>query len=212
MKSKHTVLKERYMVSQPIYTDVDRIKLNPKRKKFSKELLKDYGFPYPTMYDESISLACMLIELLSMYRDNTMTAMNRTPCYVPDADWWFENRTGQRVWYKAIGNMSDMFTIRDLDKTNATQVEFTMKCRMVSLQRMIHLIIKGCRIYLSNSYALGEATKVDERTYKQYCKSIGQPYKHLSEVGCDNGFDEYCYSWFTYAFLCLAFNAPQIWD
>lgn len=212
MKNKHTVLKERYMVNQPVYSDIDKLKLSKKIKRFSKKCVKKYGFPSPYMHDESISLACMLIELLSLYRDNTVTPIDRVACYIPDADWWFHNRTAEEAWNKAITKINDMFSFDSLDKPNATQADFTMKCRMVSLQRMIHLIIKGCRIYLSNGHSLSEPTKIDEQTYKQYCKSIGQPYKHLSDVGRDDGFDEYCYSWLTYALLCLAFNAPLIWD
>lgn len=209
MKSKHTVLKEKYMVNQPIYTDVNKIKYS-KNKLFMEKVFRDYGFPYSMMYDESISLACILIELLSMYRDNTMTDIEKTPCYIPDTDWWFKTR--QKKWFSIVYNTDASITLHSLDKPNTIQTTFTMKCRTASLKRVIHLIIKGCRIYLSNSYVIGKPTKIDECIYKQYCKSINQPYRHLSEVGVDGEFDGYCEDWFTYALICLAFNASQIWD
>lgn len=39
MKSKHTILKEKYMVNQPIYTDVDKIKYS-KNKLFMEKSLE----------------------------------------------------------------------------------------------------------------------------------------------------------------------------
>lgn len=208
MKSKHTILKEKYMVNQPIYTDVDKIKYS-KNKLFMEKIFRDYGFPYSMMHDESISLACILIELLSMYRDNAMTSIEKIPCYIPDTDWWF--KTKQKNWFSIVYNTDASITLHSLDKPNTIQTTFAMKCRTASLKRVIHLIIKGCRIYLSNSYVIGKPTKIDECIYKQYCKSINQPYRHLSEVGVDGEFNGYCEDWFTYALICLAFNASQIW-
>lgn len=208
MKSNHTILKNKYMVNQIIYTDVPKLRLDKKSKKFSDKCYKKYGFYYPIMYDESISLACMLIELLSLYRDNTTTAMDRTPCYIPDTDWWFEH--ADRKWTNVVGYLWDNARIDD--KANAVQVEFNMNFRKVSMKRMIHLIIKGCRMYLSNSYALKVPTKIDERAYKQFCKSIGKPYQHLSKIYVDDEFDDYCCNWFRYALVCLAFNVQQLWD
>ena len=200
------------MVNQPVYSDINKLRLSKKVKRFSKKCVKKYGFPSPYMHDESISLACMLIELLSMYRDNTMTDIEKIPCYIPDTDWWF--KTKQKNWFSIVYNTDASITLHSLDKPNTIQTTFAMKCRTASLKRVIHLIIKGCRIYLSNSYVswkLGKPTKIDECIYKQYCKSINQPYRHLSEVGVDGEFDGYCEDWFTYALICLAFNASKIW-
>lgn len=196
------------MVNQIIYTDISKLKLNKKTKKFSDKCYKKYGFYYPIMYDESISLACMLIELLSLYRDNTITAMDRTPCYVPDTDWWF--KWADKKWSRVVDYLWDNSETYDI--ANAIQSEFSMNFRKVSMRKMIHLVIKGCRMYLSNSYCLEKPTKIDERAYKQFCKSVGKPYQHLSKVCVDNDFDNYCCNWFRYALICLAFNIQQIWD
>lgn len=194
-KGKHKVLTDLGIDWHSVYPKC-------KKRKQNKKSHEKYGFDYSTIWDFDSTLAGMLIEILTMYIDNTCNDLS-FPILVPRA-------RGKDVHFHKE-------YLHDKDYCYIPDEYHTADFVFVSMKEALRRVIKGCRLYLCTSTCMTGKPEYQLKKYRQFCKAAGKDdYKTVGrgkeQFIFDADYDECLIREYQYSLMVLSYTIPAIWD
>lgn len=157
MGSRHKILTDMGIRLDEVY---------PEGSRSDEASIDKYGLPYGYFYHVDWTLAAFLIELLSLYKENSQPAIFGS-MYPREVEVYIPKAKKRYVHFRKEYKYDKKFSATGRQKRT---IEYRKGFSGVSLYEAVCRVIKACRLYLCNNADCTADNKYCMKKYRQYCK------------------------------------------